>query len=470
MVTRDNRVTTTNVDAGSFRDRSGHVFLKNGRILRSVSPYAAEDFQFVRGSGLLDDLVRSKRLLPFQLVDPDILRDSGERPVHVLEHPRLDHVSYPYEWPFPVLKAAALLHLDIHLTALERGVNLSDASAYNIQFKGTEPVFIDHLSFRRYQEGEYWAAHRQFCESFLNPLLLRSECGVAPNDWYRGRLNGISVTDMSRLLPLKSKFSWNVLSHVVLQARFQKSGDQRSAERSLARRKLPLSALVRILEAMRKWIEKLQPTDTGNTVWQTYSQNSGYADDDFSTKAAVVTDFVKTMRPELVWDMGCNTGEFSKLALEAGARAVIGYDSDQGALENAYTRARVEGLNLLPLYLDVTNPPPDQGWDETERKGIFSRARADGVLALALVHHIAITHNVPLERVIDWLVKLAPAGVIEFVPKQDDMVKKLLSLRDDIFHDYSPELFIHHLRARARIARKETLPRSGRILVIYQRD
>jgi len=118
MVTRDNRVTTTNVDAGSFRDRSGHVFLKNGRILRSVSPYAAEDFQFVRGSGLLDDLVRSKRLLPFQLVDPDILRDSGERPVHVLEHPRLDHVSYPYEWPFPVLKAAALLHLDIHLAAL----------------------------------------------------------------------------------------------------------------------------------------------------------------------------------------------------------------------------------------------------------------------------------------------------------------------------------------------------------------
>lgn len=457
-------------DAGSFRDRSGQVFLKDGRIFRSVSTYAAGDFQFVRDSGLLDDLVRANRLVPFQLVDPRILGEPAESAVHVLEHPRLDHVSHPYEWSFPLLKAAALFHLDVHLDALGRGVNLSDASAYNVQFRGVEPVFIDHLSFRRYRDGEYWTAHRQFCESFLNPLLLRSECGVAHNDWYRGRMSGISVADLSRLLPLKSKLSWKVFSHVVLQARFQASGDPRGAERALARRELPLTALRRMLESLRNWIARLKPADTGVTPWQDYSHDSGYAEQDFSAKASLVEDFVGATRPDLVWDLGCNTGRFSRIALEAGARGVVAYDSDQGALERAYARAREKGLNLLPLYMDLTNPSPDQGWNQAERQGMSARTRADGLLALALVHHLAITHNVPLERVTDWLVSLAPAGVIEFVPKEDDRVKSLLRLRDDIFHDYSAETFVRLLRRRARIAREERLPRSGRILVVYQRD
>jgi len=463
-------VTTTEFDPGSFRDRSGRIFVRDGRILRSVMPVAADDFEFVRSTGLLDVLVADGRLLPFESVDRKLLGDVAPGSVQVLEHPRLPYVSYPYEWPFPLLKAAALLHLDVHLEALAHGVTLSDATAYNVQFRGPEPVFIDHLSFRPYRDGEYWAAHRQFCEEFLNPLLLRAACGIAHNDWYRGRLSGIPVTDLARLLPLKSRFSWNLLTHVILQARFQRSGDNAGAERAMAKRKLPLAGFVRMLEGLHAWIGRLRPAGGQETVWQSYTERSGYDRDSMGRKVAFIEDFVAVRKPALIWDVGCNVGDFSKAALDAGAGMVVGFDSDQGALERACARARGEALDLLPLYLDVSNPPPNQGWAEVERRGLRARAGADAVLALALVHHLAITGNVPLDRVIEWVIDSAPSGVIEFVPKDDPMVRELLRLRDDVFDDYDAEHFLQQVTERATVVRRETLSPGGRILIAYERS
>jgi len=457
-------------DAGSFRDPSGRVFLTEDRVFRSVMPSAAKDFAFVESTGLLEELVEAGRLIPYTSSDPDVLRDAAPGAVRVLEHPRLPMVTYPYEWPFPVLKAAALLQLEVHLRALEHGVSLSDATAYNVQFRGPEPVFIDYLSFRPYRDGEYWAGHRQFCEQFLNPLLLRSLCGVAHNAWYRGRLNGIPVTDLPRLLPTRSKFSWNVFSHVVLHARLQNAASSRRAATAATTRKLPLVALRRMLENMRNWIEKLEPADTGTTVWQNYAQEHSYRDKELEAKEAFVTDFVSQHKPAMIWDIGCNTGNFSKVALGAGASRAIGFDFDQGALELAYARAREERLNLQPLFLDATNPAPNQGWNEVERMGLRARAGADGVIALAFVHHLAITNNIPLDRVVGWLMDMAPVGVIEFVPKQDARVQELLRLREDIFPDYTPESFVAHMQARGRILRQEQVSQSGRLMVMFQRD
>lgn len=459
------------IDAGSFRDPSGRVCLQDDRVLRTVTPYAAEDFEYVRGTGLVDRLIADGQLVPERRVmAPETLGELAAGATHVLEHPLLPFISYPYEWSFPALKAAALLHLDIHLKALEDDVTLSDASAYNVQFQGPWPVFIDHLSFRRYRDGEFWHAHGQFCEQFLNPLLLRAICGIPHNAWYRGSQEGITVSDLHRLLPLRSKFSWNVFTQVVLQARLQNAVTDKERPARASTRKLPKAALRRMLESLRRWIARLQPADRGSTVWRDYSKAHSYSDDEVAAKQGFIDAFAAAVQPAVLWDLGCNTGDYSKAALAAGAGLAIGFDSDQGALELGYDRARQENLNFLPLFLDVANPTPDQGWAQHERRGLAARAPADGLLALALVHHLAIARNVPLDRVVGWLTGLAPAGVIEFVPKDDAMVQQLLKLREDIFPDYTQDHFLRAVQDQGRIVRQQTVSQSGRLLVWYQRD
>lgn len=458
-------------EAISFRDPGGQIHLVDGRVFRTVMPCAVDDFEFTRSTGLMKKLIDSGQLIPESVVDPDILGIDGERARYVLEHPLLSMISYPYEWSFPALKAAAIHHLDVHLCALEHGVTLSDATAYNIQFRGVEPVFIDSLSFRRYQEGEFWLAHRQFCEQFLNPLLLRSLTGVPHNAWYRGGMEGITAQELSQVLPFYRKLSLNVLMHVSMQARFQsRSGNQNDAERVVAKRRLAPTAFRHMLTGLRKWIEKLEPAGSDKTVWEEYAQDNSYSSDEAELKRQFITEFTHTVTPKIVWDIGCNTGDYAKCVLDAGAVSVVGFDFDQGALDLAFSRARSDRLDFLPLFLDASNPAPSQGWAQRERPGLMQRTNADGVIALALVHHLAIGKNIPLPWVVDWLVSMAPQGVIEFVPKNDPMVRELLRLREDIFDDYCDLTFTHALEKRADIVRTKSISSSGRQLFWFRRN
>ncbi len=464
-------MTSSRPDAGSFRDRSGRVFLLDERVYRTVMPVAAADFEFVRSTGLIDALIAEGRLIQETIADREVLGEVGRKARYVLEHPRLPYVSYPYEWPFAALKAAALLQLDIHLAALKRGVTLSDASAYNVQFRGARPLFIDALSFRRYVEGDYWTAHRQFCDQFLNPLLLRALLGVPHNAWYRGSLEGITAEEMSALLPLRRKLSWNVFTHVALQARLQR-GTQRD-DKALARaqaRKLPLIGFQQILRGMRNWIARLEPKVSGKTVWADYAREHSYEDEDERRKRQFVAEFVAARKPQMLFDLGCNTGDYSKLALDSGAGYVVGFDFDQHAVQAAFRQSSAERLEFLPLILDATNPSPDQGWAEAERAGFTRRSPADAVIALALIHHLAIAKNVPMDQVIAWIVAMAPQGVIEFVQKSDPMVQRLLQLREDVFDDYDQETFERLLAGRASIVKSVEVSTRGRRLYWYRRD
>ena len=456
-------------ETGSFRDPSGHVYIVDQRVFRTVMPSAAADYECVRSTGLVDQLVREGLLLPETPVRPELLGPWAAGAAYILEHPTIPYVSYPYEWCFSALKAAALLHLDIHLRALQKAVTLSDASAYNVQFQGPKPVFIDHLSFRKYRDGEFWTGHRQFCEQFLNPLLLRSEVGLPHNPWYRGSLEGITAAELNRLLRLKAKLSWRVFFHVVLQARFQDAPTNGKRARAATSRRLPLPALKSMLRSLRKWISALEPADRGKTVWRDYAKTHSYSDPEVQAKRSFVAQFARETAPLTLFDLGCNTGDYAKAALRAGARRVIGFDFDQGALDQAFLRAQSEQLHFLPLFLDLGNPAPSQGWAEAERSGFAARAKPDAILALALVHHLAISRNIPLESVVNWLLKLAPAGVLEFVPKQDPMVQELLTLREDVFPDYTVETFLAHIQARAQIIKTQTISSSGRLLVWFCR-
>jgi ribosomal protein L11 methylase PrmA len=459
------------IEPGSFRDPAGRVYRVAGRILRTVTERAATDYEFLQGKGILARLRDEGWILPTEEVDTAVLGEAGRSARHVLEHPCLPFVSYPYEWPFGALQAAAVHHLDLHLRALDEGATLSDASAYNVQFRGGRPVFIDLLSLRRYREGEMWLGHRQFCEQFLNPLLLRAYLGIPHNAWYRGNLEGIPTDDLSRLLPHRRKLSWRTLLHVVLPARLQaraaeaQGGDAGAA----AQRSLPLPAFRAMLGQLRRWIAGLRPMGAERTVWGDYGDTHTYAAAEEQAKRRFVAEFVERTRPALMWDLGCNTGAYSALALGAGAGTVIGFDFDQGALDAAFARARDGRLDFLPLFLDAANPSPDQGWDGRERQGFQRRASADALLALAFGHHLAIGRNVPLDQVVAWLTGLAPQGVIEFVQKADPTVRRMLSLREDIFEGYGEEAFAAALGQRARIVRAETVSAAGRRLYWYDR-
>lgn len=462
-------MTRVRLEPGSFRDPSGRIYYVDDRVFRTIKTYAAEDFEFVRGTGLLDRLADAGQVIRATPVSSDVLKDYGKDAEYVVEHPRLPFISYPYEWPFPALKAAALLQLDIQIEALASGITLSDASAYNIQFLGTQPLFIDILSFRRYREGEVWGGHRQFCEQFLNPLLLRAKLGVPHNAWYRGSVEGIGTTELRRLLRWTSKLSPNVLVHVVLQSALQRSSlSNRESKGTLATAKLPLASYRRMLSKLRLWIETLEPADTGKTVWQDYTRTHSYSDDEIVQKKSFIGKFVAATKPAILWDMGCNTGDYADTALRNGAGYCVGFDCDQGALELAFSRSATQNLRFLPLLLDGANPSPSQGWSERERLGLTGRAGADGIVALAFVHHIAIGRNVPLDEVVSWLTKLAPQGVIEFVPKQDPMVQELLAFREDIFPDYTEENFLGAIAKRSEIVETKTVTRSNRKLIWYR--
>lgn len=462
-------MTGTSTSAGSFRDPAGSVHVLGRRVFRTISRRALAAFDSAEEQGLFSRLVTEGRLLPHRRLDEAEAAALGFDAPIVLEHPRLPFVSWPYEWPFPALKAAALFHLDVHLDALAGGFTLSDASAFNVQFRGPHPVFVDTLSFRPYREGEYWLGHRQFCEQFLNPLLMHSLLGVSHAPWFRGSLEGVPATDLAALLRARHRLSWNVAVHVLLPARFQRAPTREGAVRVSARRKLPLEGLLAMLRGLRSWIRRLEPAGPERTAWSGYAHDNSYAPDEQRAKREFVGRFIARLAPETVWDLGCNTGDYAVAALEAGARRVVGFDADGVAAAKAFERARREDLDFLPLVLDAANPTPSQGWAQRERSGLRERADADAVLALALVHHLAIARNVPLDRLVDWLVDLAPAGVVEFVPKSDPMVQELLRLREDVFDGYTEEHFLECLGRRAEALDTARVSVNGRLLVSYRR-
>ena len=461
------------VDPASFRDPAGRVYRAGDRILRTVGREVADDFEEVRASGLFDDLIERDWLIASKTADPaqhqPFLDALGDGVHAVIEHPRLPFISYPYEWSFSQLKAAALLHLDIHLEALDRGVTLCDASAYNVQFLGAQPLFIDHLSFRPYRSGQFWVGYRQFCELFLNPLLLHGLCGVPHNAWCRGRLTGIPSAELGRLIPLRRRLSRRVLTHVVLHAALSRRVHKPDTELALDAKQagLPKPRLLAMLAGLRSWIDGLSPRGGIPSYWDAYNRFKTYSDAETAAKNDFVQRFAATVRPGLLWDLGCNTGDFALTALSAGADYVVGWDNDLGALEIAYARSRDAGVRFTPLYGDACDPSPAQGWAERERPGWRARGSADAVLALALIHHLAITNNVPLEAIASWLVDLAPCGVVEFVAKADSQVQNMLRLRDDKFSDYKLESFMRLLGARARIVDRLSLGPGHRELIWY---
>lgn len=456
-------------DPGSFRDPSGRVFIEDDRVLRAIYEMGRDNFEAVQQAGVLDALIAKGLLVEAEEADVAAADELEPKPAHLLAHPKIPFISYPYEWTFSQLKAAALLHLELHLEALNSGFTLCDATAYNVQFRGTEPVFIDHLSVVPYEEGEIWAGHRQFCMQFLNPLILWAKRGVVPNAWYRGSVEGIPPEDLAAVLSWKDKLSFTVLAHVVTQAKAHKHAlKTETKEKIVKTRKLPKRSLVAMLEGLKSYISGLE-LPGGRSVWSDYAEDNSYNAEKRAEKHDFVASMAASVQPEMMFDIGCNSGDFTQTALDAGAQSVVAFDFDYGALERCYSRFAQSGASVLPLWLDAANPSPAQGWANAERASLGDRGKIDAMVALAVIHHIAIGRNVPLDMAVDWLIGLAPYGVIEFPNKDDVMVRKLLANRKDIFPDYTEEAFLHHVGKRAAIVEQKKLGADGRMIVQYRR-
>jgi ribosomal protein L11 methylase PrmA len=423
-------------EPGSFRDPSGLLFYRNGFIYRQINYTYKEHYDSLMDSGLYVALVESELLISHQELDKK--HGFSEKAYKVIQPEPISFISYPYEWCFSQLKDAALTTLGIQKKSLEFAMSLKDCSGYNIQFRKGKPLLIDTLSFEKYREGQPWTAYRQFCQHFLAPLTLMHYRDVRLNQLLRVHIDGIPLDITARLLPLRSRLHFGLLSHIHLHAKSQKHFADRTGVP--ARGKMSHVSILGLIDSLETAVNRLKwnPKDT---EWGNYYEDLNYATEALDDKKRLVSEFLDRIQPESVWDLGSNVGMFSRIASNKGI-TTMSFDIDPACVEKNYLEAVHNNETLiLPLLLDLTNPSSGLGWQHHERKSFMERGPADTVLALALLHHLAIANNLPFESIADFLARISRSLIIEFIPKNDSQVQKLLSTREDIFPDYTQKDF-----------------------------
>lgn len=462
-------VPAPRTDPGSYRDPLSRVYHHDDRVFRVLRGRGVDDYRAATESpsyaAALDrgDVVGTW--------EPDDGPSLGETADVVLEHERLDLISYPYEWPHAMLKDAALLTLTLTSELIDDGLILKDATPYNVQFDGSRPRFIDIGSFESLPKGEPWYGYRQFCQLFLYPLWLRSMLDLPFQPWLRGAIDGITPEQMVKLLGRRGLLSRGVWTHGRLHAwsvrRYASTNRPVGDElRSAGFGPAVIRSQVRNLHALA---ERSNWSASAST-WSDYGDRSHYTDDDLATKKQFVLDAL-TPGVDRVLDLGCNDGYFSRLCADAGRR-VIAVDGDELVIDRLYRQLSSEGdRRITPLYMDLSDPSPSLGWRSMERASFAARARPDLTLGLALVHHLAITNTAPLDDVVAMFDDFGADAIVEFPLPEDPMVQRLLrNKRDGLFGDYSLERFEKAIGSRFRIERSEQLPSGTRHLFHLRRS
>ena len=448
----------------SFRDPAGQVFRdEQGVLMRRVNKIYFEQYNALMSSGLYDELIKFNALINHK----ELERNQD----YILIQPEeIPFVSYPYEWSFGELKDAALLTLKIHRRALTHNLILKDASAYNIQFMNGRPVLIDSLSFDFYHEGEAWGAYGQFCRHFLAPLLLMANKDIRLNKLLSLFIDGVPLDLADKLLNLNifNFFAWqHIKLHAKSIAKHETAGhDDNNKNLNI---KISRKSHLALINSLIRGIENLKLKNI-MTEWGDYYAHTNYTQDASDDKARIVSEFLNLIQPKITYDFGANDGTYSKIALKFNSQ-VVAFDIDPVAVERNYQAVKKLNNAMLPLILDLTNPSPAIGFANHERESAGERIRRapDCIMALAVIHHLAISNNLPLDMIAEWLASLSKNLIIEFVPKEDSQVQILLATRRDIFPDYNLESFEEIFGKYFNLIKREGVKNSKRVMYLFER-
>jgi len=452
------------LEPGSFRDRRARVFYHDGGVFRGLGEEALRDWERLSQTQFFSRLMAAGKIVPTERSD-DVPGLVSAGWAAVLRHQAIPFVSYPYEWSFGMLHAAALLHLDILLDALGEGMILKDSSAFNIQWTGADPVFIDVASFERLAPGQPWVGYRQFCQMFLYPLFLQAYRDIPFQPWLRGAIDGIEPAHCRNILSARDRLRPGVFTHVYLQSKLEDryGGQGRDVSKEVRGAGFHKELIEANVRRLRRLVEGLT-WKSSSSEWATYAERHGYDDADHEAKRAFVAEACAGRRRRLVWDIGCNAGAYSRIAAEY-ADYVVAMDADALVIDRLHRALQAEThRSILPLVVDLADPSPDLGWRGLERKSLDKRGTPELTLCLALIHHAVIGANIPLVEFVDWLAGLGSALVIEFVTRSDPMVARLLQNKRDDYDDYNLEFFEKTLASRFTIQRRAPIGTGTRIL------
>lgn len=453
-------MTGYNRHPASFRDPSGFIFHYDGKYYRQINNSYAENYDLLISSGLYNTLTTKQYLLPHTEIKENI-PGAEDHYITILPE-QLSFTSYPYEWCFEQLKDAAILTLKIVKNAVEHGMILKDATPFNIQFHKGKPIFIDTLSFEKYDASLPWIAYRQFCEMFLFPLWLSHYHKMNFQQILNIYPDGISAEITAKLLPAKSRLSSSIWMHLLLQNMIKKQSPDIKTSYSFSKKKL-----LDLITHLENTIKKLD--NSSKTTWSDY-YNEGIEEPAYlDEKKIIISQLLTQVNGKKIIDLGANDGVFSLLSAEKGLD-VIATDSDEQCINNLYKKIRSEGIaNIVPLCFDIMNPSAATGFTNKERTSINDRLKADTVMALALIHHLAIGKNISLQMLAAWFYELAPQLIIEFIPKEDDKTQILLQHKKIAFPDYTVTGFETAFAVKFSIERKEAVAATKRLLYFMKR-
>ncbi len=445
----------------SFRDPSGCIYTQDGILYRRIASSYFPQYDKLMDSGLYQNLRKFDAIVNHQL----IRRNEEEI---IIQPEKIPYISYPYEWAFGELKDAALLTLKLHRRAMRYDMILKDASAYNIQFRNGNPILIDTLSFDFYEEDEPWGAYGQFCRHFLAPLLLMREKDLRMNRLLSLFIDGIPLDMAASLLGGRGGLlaKEHIVWHSKSISRHNEDGKFHTIKKH-GKVTLTRKRHMAIIESLIRGIESLH-LKKEETEWGDYYAHTNYSEEASAEKKKIVEEMISLVNPASVWDMGANDGTYSKLALAAGAY-VVAFDIDPVAVEKNYSEVKKTHSPMLPLVLDMANPSPGIGFANRERTSIGDRQRPDCILALAVIHHLAISNNLPFDMLAEWFVGLSDRLIIEFVPKEDSQVQILLATRKDIFPNYTADGFEEVFSKYYALREKKAIPHTRRVMYLWEK-
>lgn len=451
--------------SSSFRDPSGYVFIENNEVKRVVNPIYFNQYNALSESGFFNKLFKNELLIPHEEV-------SKTEDKVIIKAEKIPFVTYPYEWSFNMYKEAALLTLKLQKYSLENGFSLKDASAFNVTFHKGKAIFIDTLSFDFYIEDTPWRAYKQFITHFFGPLVLAHFHGADQLKLLSSFIDGISVKMISSMLPTRTKLNPLLYSNIHLLAKLEdKHNEDYKNESKVA--KLSKKGQLNIIESLYNYIKKLELKE--KSEWGNYYDKTNYSDNAFDEKSTIINNWVKDIEPKTLIDVGGNDGTFVRKLDAAIDTALVG-DIDNNAVDFNYkTMKQNQERFMLPFLLDVLNPAPSIGLNNEERDAFINRVKAfapDVTLALAVIHHISLSGNVPFARSAEFFAKFSKYLIIEFPKRNDSWVQRLLNNKAEFknhFEHYNLSNFENTYAEFFEVLETKAISNSERVMFFLKR-